>query len=244
MRRTDFVGDRDINYDGTTALDDITRCYKYWIALTDCDGFRVDTLKHVDEETGRNFCGAIKEFAANLGKAHFFLVGEVAGDDSNADRYLDVLGTNLSATLDLGQTKLALRAVAKGLAAPSNYFDLLKVWDDDLGSHRNSGQRRVSVLDDHDHVFGEKIRFSFRAATDHQVVAGVAIQLCSLGIPCIYYGTEQSLSGPEPGQEVFLPNFGSNDAFLREAMFGPAHPRKSGLDGLATGTAGVDNARP
>jgi glycosidase len=61
MRRTDFVGDRDINYDGTTALDDITRCYKYWIALTDCDGFRVDTLKHVDEETGRNFCGSIKD---------------------------------------------------------------------------------------------------------------------------------------------------------------------------------------
>ena len=54
MRRTDFIGDRDINYDGTTALDDITRCYKYWIALTDCDGFRVDTLKHVDQEIGRN----------------------------------------------------------------------------------------------------------------------------------------------------------------------------------------------
>jgi hypothetical protein len=27
MRRTDFVGDRDINYDRTTVLDDITRCY-------------------------------------------------------------------------------------------------------------------------------------------------------------------------------------------------------------------------
>ena len=54
MRRTDFIGDRDINYDGTTSLDDITRCYKYWIALTDCDGFRVDTLKHVDQEIGRN----------------------------------------------------------------------------------------------------------------------------------------------------------------------------------------------
>jgi hypothetical protein len=102
----------------------------------------------------------------------------------------------------------------------------------------------VSVLDDHDHVFGEKIRFAFRAANDHQVVAGVAIQLFSLGIPCIYYGTEQSLSGQEPGQEVFLPNFGSNDTFLRETMFGPQHPRKSGLDGLATGSAGLDNSLP
>ena len=36
--------------------------------------------------------------------------------------------------LDLGQTKLELRSVAKGLAAPSSYFDLLKTWNDDLGS--------------------------------------------------------------------------------------------------------------
>lgn len=244
FRRTDFVGDRDINYDGTQALNDLSRCYKYWIALTDCDGFRVDTLKHIDEETGRNFCGTIKEFAANLGKLNFFLVGEVAGDDSNADRYLEVLGSNLDATLDIGNTRLALRAVAKGLAVPAAYFDLLKVWDDDLGSHRNSGRRRVSILDDHDHVFGEKIRFSFAASNDHQVVAGVALQLFGLGIPCIYYGTEQGLSGPESGEQQWLPNFGGNDAYLREAMFGPEHPRRSGLDGLAAGAAGFDASLP
>jgi glycosidase len=244
FRRTDFVGDRDVNYDGTRALNDLSRCYKYWIALTDCDGLRVDTLKHVDEETGRNFCGTIKEFAANLGKLNFFLVGEVAGDDSNADRYLEVLGSNLDATLDIGNTRLALRAVAKGLAAPSSYFDLLKIWDDDLGSHRNSARRRVSILDDHDHVLGEKIRFSFAASNDHQVVAGVAIQLFGLGIPCIYYGTEQGLSGPESGEQRWLPNFGGNDAYLREAMFGPEHPRQSGLGGLAAGAAGFDGALP
>jgi hypothetical protein len=45
---------------------------KYWIALTDCNGLRIDT-------TGRNFCGTIREFAANQGKKNFFLVGEVAG---------------------------------------------------------------------------------------------------------------------------------------------------------------------
>jgi glycosidase len=244
FRRTDFVGDRDINYDGTAALSDVARCYKYWIALTDCDGFRIDTLKHVDEETGRNFCGTIKEFAANLGKANFFLVGEVAGDDSNADRYLEVLGSNLDATLDLGQTRLALRAAAKGLAAPSGYFDLLKIWNDDLGSSRNSGRRRVTILDDHDHVFGEKIRFSTNASNDHQVVAGVAMQLFGLGIPCIYYGTEQSFAGPEASGQHWLPNFGTTDTYLRETMFGPEHPRFSGLAGLAAGAAGLDAASP
>ncbi len=244
FRRTDFVGNRDVNFDGSNALDDLARCYKYWIALTDCDGFRIDTLKHMDEETGRNFCGTVKEFAANLGKADFFLVGEVAGDDGNADRYLEVLGTNLNATLDLGQTRLSLRAVAKGLAPPASYFDLLKIWKDDLGSHRNSGRRRVTVGDDHDHVWGEKIRFSFAASNDHQAVALVAIQLFSLGIPCVYYGTEQSLAGGENGQQQWLPGFGGNDAYLREAMFGPTHPRLSGLAGLAPGVAGEDPALP
>ena len=114
------MGDRDINYDRTQALEDVARCYKYWIAMTDCDGFRIDTLKHMDQEPGRNFCGTIKEFAANLGNADFFLVGEVAGEaDSDADRYLEVLGSNLSATLDIGEIRPTLTAVAKGLAAPS-----------------------------------------------------------------------------------------------------------------------------
>jgi glycosidase len=44
FRRSDFVGNRDLNFDGTRALDDVARCYKYWIALTDCDGLRLDTL--------------------------------------------------------------------------------------------------------------------------------------------------------------------------------------------------------
>src|SRR6185436_14855120 len=134
--RTDFVGNRDVNYDDTRALDDVARCYKYWIALTDCDGFRLDTLKHVDQATGRNFCGTIKEFAASLGKHNFFLVGEVAGGDGDADRYRQVLGSNLDATLDIGSARPLLTSAAKGLVAPEQYFDVLAAWDDGLGSHR------------------------------------------------------------------------------------------------------------
>jgi len=244
-RRTDFSGDRDINYDTAGALDDVARCFKYWIALTDCDGFRIDTLKHVDQETGRNFCGTIKEFAASVGKSDFFLVGEVAGRDRDADRYLEVLGSNLNATLDIGEIRPALTAVAKGLAPPSAYFNLVRVWNDDLGSHRNSGQRRVTILDDHDHASGTKVRFSSDASSDHQVVAGVALQLFGLGIPCIYYGTEQALSGPERSErEKYLPDYGAGnpppDKYLREALFGPEHQRLAGL----AGRSGLDPDMP
>jgi glycosidase len=244
FRRTDFIGDRDLNYDQPGVLDDVARCYKYWIALTDCDGFRIDTLKHLDEETGRNFCGTLKEFAASLGKLDFFLVAEVAGSNFAADHYLRVLGSNLSATLDIGEIRPTLVSVAKGLTPPSAYFQMTEAWDDDLGSHRDAGKRRVSVLDDHDCVAGAKTRFSADAASDHQVVAGVALQLFGLGIPCIYYGSEQAFTGPEASQRHYLTNYGGNDAYLREAMFGPEHPRRAGLAGLAAGAAGVDPDLP
>jgi glycosidase len=248
FRRTDFFSLRDFNFDGTEALDDLARCYKYWIALTDCDGFRMDTLKHVPESAGRNFCGAIKEFAGNLGKANFFLVGEVAGSDDDAEKYRRVLGQNLSATLDIGGIRRVLHGVAKGLQAPSAYLDFSRIWDDDLGSHRDSGTRHVSVLDDHDHVSGEKIRFSTDAASEWQVVAGVALQLFTLGIPCIYYGTEQSLAGPEKAvRDQFLPDLNANtgkDQFLRETMFGPLHPRGDGRAGLTANDPGLPGFGP
>jgi len=237
-KRTDFDGSfRDFNYDNIDALNDVARCFKYWVALTDCDGFRIDTLKHVSQEQGRNFCGTIKEFAANLGKANFFLVGEVAGSDDDAQRYRDVLGRNLNATLDIGGSRRVLHSVAKGLAAPSDYFNMLAAWDPVFGSHRNAGELHVSILDDHDHVSGDKVRFSSDAASTHQVVAGVAIQLFSIGIPCIYYGTEQAFAGPEkPLRDQFLPDYNQGnpppDKYLRETMFGPEHPLLSGAEGL------------
>lgn len=247
-KRTDFLSLRDFNFDppGPGAADPRTlgllvKCYAHWIALTDCDGFRLDTLKHVSFEQGRNFCGAIKEYAARLGKHDFFLVGEVAGGDFAQSRYLEVLGMNLNAALDIGEMRLTLTGVAKGLIHPAEYFkgfDAMAVF----GSRRNLGRHHVSTLDDHDHVFGEKVRFSADAASDHQVAAGVALQLFTLGIPCVYYGTEQAFAGPEASERRYLSGWGGNDRFLREAMFGPSHPRKAGRAGIGAG--GADAGEP
>jgi glycosidase len=245
-KRTDFFTLRDLALDNPGILNHLADCYKYWIALSDCDGFRIDTLKHVSFEEGRNFCGAIKEFAANLGKANFLLVGEVAGGDFAEDRFLDVLGRNLDAALDIGEMRPTLHNVAKGLTHAQAYFGGFDPGDAEMGSHRNLGQRHVSILDDHDHVFGVKIRFSSEAVTEQQVVAGVAMQLFTLGIPCIYYGTEQSFAGPEASERVFLPGWKGGehaDRYLREAMFGPRHPRSAGLGGVPP-NGGIDSTLP
>jgi glycosidase len=233
-KRSDFKSLRDFNLDSPGLLSNLARCYKYWMALTDCDGFRIDTLKHVSFEQGRNFCGSIKEFAANLGKENFFLVGEIAGGDWAANRYLEALDRNLNAALDIGEMRQVLGSVAKGLVHPGAYFRGFRS-DVALGSHRNLGNQHVSVLDDHDHVFGEKVRFSAYAASEAQVVAGLALQLFTLGIPCIYYGTEQALGGPEEEERMWLPEWRESDRYLREAMFGPMHPRRPEAASIASG---------
>ncbi len=243
-RRSDFFDLRNFQLDRGRTLGDIARCYKYWIALTDCDGFRIDTLKHVSFDEARNFCGSVKEYAVNLGKNDFFLAGEVAGGDYNEDRYLDVIGMNLNAALDIGEMRMSLNDVAKGFDAPSRYFNGFDPGHAVMGSHRSLGRRHVSILDDHDHVFGDKLRFSSDAASGHQVAAGVILQLFTLGIPCVYYGTEQALSGPEASERMWLPEWGRSDRYLREAMFGPLSPRKHGRDGLVPPPDGLDTSLP
>ena len=245
FRRTDFEDLRDLALDAPGTLNFLARAYMYWIALTDGDGFRIDTVKHVSYEQARNFCGAIKEFAVNLGKRDFFLVGEVPDDDF-ASRYLNAVGRNLNATLDISSGRLALRDLSRGLSDPNRYFSGFDVGSARLGSHRNLGDKLMSVLDDHDHVYGEKLRFAAGAVNDYQAAVAIAIQLLTLGIPCLYYGTEQGFAGPEEPERSWLPGWGSHDRYLREAMFGPRFPRaagRAGVSGLGRGN-GLDHELP
>lgn len=238
-KRSDFSSLKDFRLDDTRTLGFLTECFKYWIAASDCDGFRVDTIKHMALTEAQNFCGAIKEFADSIGKRNFLLIGEVAGGDKTQNYYLDnlaVMQRNLNAALDIGTARPVLSAVGKGLAPAHCYFDGFNKKDSGLGSHRYVGNRHISVLDDHDHVSGKKVRFSAdipddMAVKDYQVVVPTAIQLFSLGIPCIYYGTEQAFAGPSQSQRDYLLGHGwgsgdnYGDRYLRETMFGPDHPR-------------------
>jgi hypothetical protein len=69
----------------------------------------------------------------------------------------------------------------------------------------------VTVYDDHDQVRKgqHKARFCADADGPGLALAVLALNVTTLGIPCIYYGSEQALDGS-----------GDNDRFIREAMFG------------------------
>ena len=234
-KRTDFFALKDLALDRPEALAALVDCYKYWIALSDCDGFRLDTVKHLSLEEARNVCGALREYADRLGKRNFLLIGEIAGGDAAQDFVLDHLAAarrNLTAALDIGTARLTLGDVAKGLRPARDYFAIFDAASRGFESHRAFGDRHVSIVDDHDHVSGRKVRFSAdipdRAAVkDYQIAVATAFQLFTLGLPCIYYGSEQAFAGPAHSQLRFLADqdWGRSDRYLREAMFGPAHPR-------------------
>ncbi len=141
--------------------------------------------------------------------------------------------------------------MAKGLRPAADYFGAFDEASRGFESHRAFGDRHVSIVDDHDHVFGRKLRFSAEIpdaspVKDRQIVAATAIQLFALGIPCLYYGSEQAFAGPAASQLPFLADqgWGGNDRYLREAMFGPAHPRAPHAEDLETQVRERDETLP
>ncbi len=106
--------------------------------------------------------------------------------------------------------------LAKGWREPTGYFDLFR--NSALvkkSSHVWFGKHVVTLFDDHDQVrkgnnkgrfCGDKINNGYA-----HLKAVLGINLTSMGIPCLYYGTEQGFDGA-----------GDNDRYLRECMFGGA----------------------
>jgi glycosidase len=223
FRRGDFFDLKDVDLNRDDALSALIRVYQYWIALSDCDGFRIDTVKHTPWEGSRNFCGAIHEYAESIGKESFWLLGEVTGGGEMARDYLEIFGRNIDAVLDIGAPAAQLGGVVKGALDPGAFLELWRAHDG-LGSHRETGRYHVSILDDHDMVGRGKHRFAAHnaiASRDEQVAHAVGTQLTTLGVPCIYYGTEQAFDGTQDRHDFGIePARSFEDRYIRESMFG------------------------
>ncbi|MFA5082491.1 MAG: alpha-amylase family glycosyl hydrolase, partial [Hydrogenophilaceae bacterium] len=203
----------DVFHD-SRALNALCDVYKFWIALADVDGFRIDTVKHMEPGATRYFAALIKEFAQTLGKENFFLVGEITGGRDNAYNLLELTG--LDAALGIDDIPDRMDYLAKGWREPADYFNLFR--NSALvnkSSHVWFGKHVVTLFDDHDQVRkgNDKGRFCGDKVNDGyaHVKAVLGLNLCTMGIPCLYYGTEQGFDGA-----------GDNDRFLRECMFGGA----------------------
>ncbi len=91
----DFCSLRALNTSNPDTLDILITIFQYWTSLTDCDGFRVDTVKHVGPGAARAWCNAVTEHAELMGKDNFFLLGEIAGGNREQAFYLMMNGSRV-----------------------------------------------------------------------------------------------------------------------------------------------------
>jgi glycosidase len=195
----------------------LIKVYKYWIKAADLDGFRIDTVKHMENSATAIFCNAIREYAQTIGKHNFFLFGEIVADDGTIQSYLGrnsrIDGTkerfpSLDAALDF-PLYFILEDVIKGFASPALLRARYDAFHTHYADHGEAGRRFVTFVDNHDQMSRPYRRFMHENPFPQQAVLAIGFLLTSQGVPCIYYGSEQGFNGG-----------GSDDSYVRECMFG------------------------
>jgi glycosidase len=215
----DFCSLKELDITRPEVLDCLIKAYKYWIAVTNIDGFRVDTVKHMESSQTALFCNAVREYAKRIGKHNFFIFGEVVGDDDMLQRYIGrnsrIEGTNerfpsLDACLDF-PLYFILEEVLKGVYDPAVLRDRYERFKTAYADHGQAGCYFVTFLDNHDQMHRKYRRFMHKNPFPDQLVSAIGYLLTSQAIPCVYYGTEQGFDGG-----------GDADYYVRECMFGGA----------------------
>lgn len=184
--------------------------YKYWIGVADVDGFRIDTVKHVDIGFWQTFNPAIRAYAASIGKTNFFQFGEVY--DGNEVKCGYYTGTKAGgafcndATVDF---PLYFKANSVFAQAAGNTKQIEDHYASVAANFDAAAQPRlVTFLDNHDLT-----RFLNSANANNntnRLRVGLAFLYSSLGVPCLYYGTEQAFNGgtdPNNREDMFAGRF-------------------------------------
>jgi len=101
LREQETMGDfpgglKDLDTDSPIVREALIRVFQYWMDVADFDGFRIDTLKHIDRPEldhdvrgfWGEFCTRMREHAADIGKQNFFMFGEAFdGNDELTGHY-------------------------------------------------------------------------------------------------------------------------------------------------------------
>ncbi|MDH5527082.1 MAG: alpha-amylase family glycosyl hydrolase [Nitrospirota bacterium] len=220
LKDIDLGNGPEADYHPSHALRAICEACKYWIAYADLDGFRVDTVKHMDPGATRYMTAVLHEFAQSIGKDNFYLIGEIVGERPEVVSAMQRRG--LDAALGINEVMPNMEKLVKGDLDPIHYFDLFRngeqVGQDSQTWFRD---RVVTMFDDHDQVDQgqHKQRFCAHSSSFAKLApAAIALNATTLGIPCIYYGSEQGFDG-EGGHRG---DEGYADRYIRESMFGGA----------------------
>jgi glycosidase len=216
----DFFSLKDLNLKNPKAMDAMIQSFKYWICVADIDGYRIDTVRNIDPHSMATFCNAIHEYALSIGKRLFMIFGELVGDDDLLHKYVGgntpVEGAHMGDDYPLMDACLdfplyaVLDEVIKGEKSCDDVrkrYEYFKRYFRNLGE---AGRYYVTFVDNHDQSHRPWRRFlAMHRDQPELTVQAIGFLLTNLGIPCIYYGTEQGFDGG-----------GDRDTYIRECMFG------------------------
>jgi glycosidase len=198
----------DFRTESAYVRSNMVEIYKYWIGQAGFDGFRIDTVKHVEMGFWQNWSPLVHAYAASTGKPNFFLFGEVYdGSDSKCGSYTGTQSGGpfaLDSVVDYPLYFLVNNVFA---SASGNTKQIEDRYNAIAANYDPAAQMRlVTFLDNHDQP-----RFlSIGGATTDRLNVALAFLYTSRGVPCLYYGTEQAFNGttdPNDREDMFAGQF-------------------------------------
>jgi len=187
--------------------------YKYWIEQANLDGFRIDTVKHVDMGFWQHFSPAIRQHAASIGKTNFFQFGEVYdGDEGKLGSYTGTKAGGAYAIDSVLDFALYFRVNSVFAHANGNTKQIEDHYNAIAGNyHPDAHMRLVTFLDNHD--FTRFMNSGNANNNTSRLHVATSFLYSSRGIPCLYYGTEQNFNGggdPNNREDMFAGQFPSS----------------------------------
>jgi glycosidase len=206
-------GLNDLRTEAPYVRTNMINIYEYWINQIGLDAFRVDTVLEVDHGCWQTFCPAIYSFTATnipygatSADTNFFIFGEVDnGSESTVGPYT---GTEDGGAYEFESTEdyplyYDLNSVFATLSGNTeqiqNHYNNLRTYYDPT-----TWAQQVIFLDNQDNP--RFLSTSESNGNTNALETALAFLYTSVGIPSLYYGTEQGF-------------YGTTDPDCREDMF-------------------------
>ncbi|MCE7983451.1 MAG: pullulanase-type alpha-1,6-glucosidase [Caldilinea sp. CFX5] len=193
----DFFGLDDLFTEQPAVVNGMLDIYKGWITNFGIDGFRIDTMKHVNAEFWQKFAPAILDHAKTAGKPDFFIFGEVFSGNVNLLSYYTT-DADVQAVLDFQFQEGVQAYVSKGGA--SDGLKTVFENDDYYIDADSNAYALPTFIGNHDRGrFGWFLKTDQPTAGDAELLArsklAHALMYFARGMPVVYYGDEQGFTG-------------------------------------------------
>ncbi|MER5486819.1 pullulanase-type alpha-1,6-glucosidase [Streptomyces sp. NPDC002812] len=226
----DFFGLDDLWTERPEVVEGMEKIYEKWVEDYDVDGFRIDTVKHVNKGFWTQWATALDAYAARHGRKDFFMFGEVYSADTAITSPYVTQG-RLDATLDFPLQEAIRSYAAQGAEAGR----LASVFGDDYRytTDKANAYEQVTFLGNHDMGrFGTFLKQDRPGAGEQELLdryrLANELMFLSRGNPVIYSGDEQGFTGAGGDKDARQPLFASKAAdYLDDDQLGTARTHAS-----------------